>query len=90
MLDFNLKNNEKGQEYFKKLTQLFNMLGADYETKEYNCFITFQSTYPNIEAMIKEEHYLENDYILWIYHYDNMMAEVRIPLEVIDTIFIIH
>lgn len=87
MLEFNLKNNEEGFKYLEQIKEMCEMVGSTLEYKEYTTFISIEIHDDNLSAIIKEQNYLKNDYMLWIYHYDNKMAEVRIPMTVIDIIY---
>ena len=87
MIDFQLKNNEEGFKYLKQIKEMCEMVGSKLEYKEYITFISIEIHDDNLLSIIKEQNNLKNDYILWIYHYDNKMAEVRIPMPVIDKIY---
>ena len=90
MIDFYLKNNEEGNKYLKQIKvfckQLCNNFEYDLQIQEYSNFIVVNIKDSNICAIVRMNNAL-TDYILWLSHFDNKMAEVRIPISAIDTIY---
>ena len=87
-MNFNLKNNKKAEPYLEQLKHFCENIGIKMEYKYYSNFITIYIVEDfNVSALVREEHYLNNDYILDVYDFLKRTADVKIPMNLIDTIY---